>query len=137
MVCWRVPVIGRADEHRVDVVAVEDAAIVGDDVELERLPRRCHPRIELGLVDFAAGQPLHVRLRANESNTRPDRLPQPITAIRIRLLAPWTPNSGFVAATVNAAAEAFKNLRLLSIRCSSPCLLARSPPLIRAGPSYR
>jgi hypothetical protein len=39
-------------------------------------------------------------------------------AIRTRLFAPCMPNSGFVAATVNAAAEAFKNLRLLSITVS-------------------
>ena len=61
--------------------------------------------------------------RANESNTRPARLPQPITAMRIRSLAPWTPKIGRVAATVRAAAEAFKNLRLLSIGVS-PCQFA-------------
>src|SRR5688572_2791251 len=58
--------------------------------------------------------------RANASNTRPERLPQPITARRIRSLAPWKPKTGRAAATVRAAAEAFKNLRLLSIGVS-PC----------------
>ena len=57
-----VPVIGRGDEHGVDVLAIEDAAVVADDVELEGLARRRHPRIELRLVDLGAGDPLHVRL---------------------------------------------------------------------------
>ena len=44
-------------------------------------------------------------------------MPQPITAIRIRLLAPWmpAPDSGLAAAIVNAPAESFKNLRLLAM----------------------
>src|SRR5215207_4635879 len=58
--------------------------------------------------------------RANESNTRPERLPQPITAMRTRSFAPCMPKTGRAAATVRAAAEAFKNLRLLSIGVS-PC----------------
>ena len=87
----RVGEVGRADEHRVDVVAIEDAAVIGDHLQLERLPRRCHEPLQLGGIDLAAGEPLRRRVfRANESNTRPDRLPQPITASRIRLLAPCT-----------------------------------------------
>ena len=56
----RVPVVGRRDEDRIDVLAVEDAAMVADHVELEGLPRRVHPLIELGLVDFRGGQELAV-----------------------------------------------------------------------------
>ena len=58
----RVPVIRRPDQHGIDVLAVEDAAVVADDVELERLARRVHPRIQLRLVHLARRNPLHARL---------------------------------------------------------------------------
>ena len=45
--------IRRPDEHGIDVLAVEDAAVVADDVEVERLARGRHPLIEPGLVHFA------------------------------------------------------------------------------------
>ena len=57
-----VPVIRRADQYRVDVLAFEDAPVVPNHIELERLPRRRHERIELRLVHFGASHPLHVRL---------------------------------------------------------------------------
>jgi hypothetical protein len=38
-----------------------------------------------------------------------------MTAIRILLFAPWKPKSGFAAATLRAAADAFRNSRLVSM----------------------
>ena len=114
-----VRVVGRADEHRVDVLAVEDAPVVADDVELEGLARGRHPLIELGLVDLACRDELAVFVsRMSESNTRPPRLPRADD----RHAGPgrWRPGARSRRAasrppTVRAAAEAFKNLRLLSI----------------------
>jgi hypothetical protein len=53
--------------------------------------------------------------RVSESNTRAERVPMPITPIRTLLFAPCHANIGLVAATVKAATELFRNLRLLAI----------------------
>ena len=53
--------VGRADEHRVDVVAVEHTTIVADDVE--RLGERAIGALEVGLLvlrDLASHRELHV-----------------------------------------------------------------------------
>jgi hypothetical protein len=57
-------------------------------------------------------------------------------AIRIRSLAPWNPNKGRVAATVKAAAEAFKKLRLLSIQRVLPYFSAGCARLWRLVESH-
>ena len=59
-----VPVVGRGDEHGVDVLAIEDAAVVADDIELEGLARRRHPLIEPRLVDLGRREELAVLLPA-------------------------------------------------------------------------
>ena len=57
-----VPVIGRRNEHGVDVLPLEDAAIVADDIELEGLARRRHPLIEPRLVDLGRREELTILL---------------------------------------------------------------------------
>jgi hypothetical protein len=57
-------------------------------------------------------------LRTNESNTRPARFPHPITAMRILLLEPCQPKTGLTADAAKAAAEVFKNVRLVFINRS-------------------
>ena len=111
----RVPVIRRGDQDRIDVLAIEDPAVIADHVELEGLPRRRHPRVELRLVHLGGGDPLDVRLpRKGVEHAAPavaaadDRHPDAIVGA-------LDAERGFVAATAIAAAEAFKNLRLLSI----------------------
>ena len=69
----RVRKIGRADEHGVDVVAIENAAVVGDHLQFERLPRRCQEALKLCRADLTPGQPFHVAVTREgvEHTSRP------------------------------------------------------------------
>ena len=55
-----VPVIRGGNQHRVDVAAIENTAIVSVDLKVEGLACRRHPRIELRLVDFGSRQELAI-----------------------------------------------------------------------------
>jgi hypothetical protein len=55
-------VIRRRDEDGVDVLALENAAIIADDIELEGLARRRHPLIEPRLVDLGRREELTILL---------------------------------------------------------------------------
>jgi hypothetical protein len=70
-----VPMIRRRDQDRVDVLALEDAAVVADDIELEGLAGRRHPLIEPLLVDFGHRDELAVLLPAERIEHTPAAVP--------------------------------------------------------------
>ena len=70
--------VGRRDEDRIDVLAIEDAAVVDDGLELEGLARGGHPLLELGLVDFRGRDELAIS--AASSTERIEHASRPVAA---------------------------------------------------------
>ena len=81
----RVPVVGRGDQDGVEFLRLEQLAVIG---ELARVRRVLLGGVDLGAVDVADRDDIHVLVRLEPAHVVRPRSPQPISPMLMRSLAP-------------------------------------------------